>query len=202
MKKIVLASITVTLAIAIGSTAFIYSGVYNVAASEPHWAPTRWVLEEVRTQSIKARAKGIAPPEDLGDQARIVAGTSHFSEHCALCHSAPGVAADGQAEGMYPKPPVLTDAAKRYSPGELFWILKNGLKMTGMPSWGDHGDEELWNAVAFLEKLPGLKPDDYASLVAAAKAAGGHHAHGDHETDMPGDEMPKADSKPDHAHNE
>lgn len=84
---------------------------------------------------------------------------------------------------MYPKPPPLTGASKRFTPGELFWILKYGIKMTGMPAWGDHSDDDLWNAAAFLEKLPDMTPDDYQRLKAVAEAAGGHHVHG--TTDMP-----------------
>lgn len=87
------------------------------------------------------------------------------------------------AEGMYPKPPVLNDVAQRYTPGELFWILKHGIKMSGMPSWADHGDDDLWNIVAFLEKLPGMNSSTYQALVARAEAAGGHHMH--HDMDMP-----------------
>lgn len=85
------------------------------------------------------------------------------------------------AEGMYPSPPVLTDVAHRYSPAELFWILKHGIKMSGMPSWGDHSDEDLWNTVAFMEKLPTMSEEDYGKLVMASMAAGGHHMHGGHD---------------------
>jgi mono/diheme cytochrome c family protein len=156
----------------------IYSGVYDVAASEPHWTPTLWLLETARLRSIKAHAKGIVPPCDLAKPERLVAGTSHYSEHCASCHGGPGVDPDDMAGGMYPKPPSLTDVSKRFSPEELFWILKNGIKMTGMPAWADHSDDELWNAVAFLERLPGMTPDEYQGLKAATEAAGGHHVHG------------------------
>jgi len=181
MKTIVFTLVSLLLLAAAGGAVFIYSGVYDVAATTPHWSPTRWVLEEARTRAVRAHAKGIAAPADLGSRDRIVAGTAHFADHCALCHAAPGVEADDLAQGMYPKPPALTDAAKRYTAGELFWILKHGLKMTGMPSWGDHGDDDLWNAVAFLEKLPGMTPAEYQALTEAAEAAGGHRKHGDAE---------------------
>lgn len=162
----------------IGGAVFIYSGSYDVAATTPHFPITFKMLDTARIRSIRSHAAGITPPPDLGSQARVVAGTAHFAEHCAICHSAPGVEADDMADGMYPKPPVLTDAASRYTPGELFWILKNGIKMSGMPSWADHGDAELWNVVAFLEKLPLLTPEAYAQFVKRAAAAGGHHMHG------------------------
>jgi hypothetical protein len=61
------------------------------------------------------------------------------------------------------------------TPAELFWILKHGIKMTGMPSWGDHSDGELWATGAFIEKLPGMTEQDYARLVMEDVAHGGHH---------------------------
>lgn len=82
------------------------------------------------------------------------------------------------AEGMYPRPPKLTDAAVHWSPVELFWILKNGIRMSGMPAWGDHGDKDLWDIVAFLEQLPTLSEQNYGKLVRESMAAGGHMMHG------------------------
>ena len=185
MNRIIVGALIAVTAIGAVGVTVVYSGAYNVAASEPHSGPVFWLLETARVRSIKAHAKGILPPGDLTRQERIDAGASHYTEHCAACHSAPGVQADDMAEGMYPKPPSLTDATKRYTPGELFWILKNGIKMTGMPSWGDHSDEDLWNAVAFLEKLPGMSPGEYQKLKSAAEAAGGHQVHGGMEMPMP-----------------
>jgi len=77
--------------------------------------------------------------------------------------------------GLYPPPPDLAKAASLYSRAELFRILKHGIKMTGMPAWSDHSDEELWATVAFLEELPGMSEQDYARLVMASMAHGAHH---------------------------
>ncbi|GBQ24030.1 cytochrome c family protein [Acetobacter estunensis NRIC 0472] len=161
----------------------VFGGLYDVSATSPHWRLTYRVLETARLHSIRHHAEGITAPVDLETQARLVGGASHFSTHCASCHSAPGVEAEDMAVGMYPKPPVLKDVAQRYTPGELFWILKHGIKMSGMPSWADHGDDDLWNIVAFLGSLPGMNSSDYQALVAQAGAAGGHHTH--HDMDMP-----------------
>jgi len=169
---------TVFLGVA-AATALVYSGAYNVAATDRHSGQTHSVFEMARVRSIKAHAAGIAPPADLASEARVVAGTSHFAEHCAMCHTAPGVEAQDLADGMYPKPPVLTDAGTRYSPGELFWIVRNGIKMSGMPAWGaDHSDDDLWNTVAFMQRLPTMSEQDYGKLIMASMAAGGHHMHG------------------------
>lgn len=171
---------TVLVLIALGIAAFAgitWFGMISVAATEPHWPVTYWLMEVTRNRSINTNAAGIVPPGNLAEQSRIISGTAHFVEHCSGCHSAPGVPADDLAEGMYPAPPVLTDAARRWTPGELFWIVKNGIKMSGMPAWTNHGDEALWNIVAFLEKLPTLSEADYAQLVMASMHAGGHHMH-------------------------
>lgn len=177
MRHVLGTLIVLAVAGIVGMFVFVRSGVYDIGATDPHWSVTYRLMEAVRTQSIRAHAAGIVPPGDMATEARIVGGTSHFATHCASCHSGPGVAADDMAEGMYPKPPVLTDIAQRYTPGQLFWILKNGIKMSGMPSWADHGDDQLWNVVAFLEKLPSLNAQEYSRLVAEAAAAGGHHMH-------------------------
>jgi mono/diheme cytochrome c family protein len=191
MNKILLGALIAVVAIGVVASVVIYSGIYNVAASEPHSVPFFRLLETARIRSIESHAKGIVPPGDLAKPERLVAGVSHYAEHCANCHGAPGVEPDDMAEGMYPKPPKLADVSKRLSPAELFWILKNGIKMTGMPSWGDHSDDDLWNTVAFLQKLPGMSPDAYHGLTEEAEAAGGHHMHGG--MDMP---MPAGSDKP------
>ena len=83
-------------------------------------------------------------------------------------------------KGLYPTPPDLALAARRYTAAELFWIIKNGIKMTGMPAWSDHSDEEIWATVAFLQKLGnGMTEQQYGELIRASMThsmpAGGHH---------------------------
>ncbi len=178
MKAAIGTVIALVILVALGSAAFVYSGAYDVAATAPHWEVTRWALDVARVRSIKAHAAGIADPAGLDDQAKVLMGTGHFAAHCAVCHGAPGVPKGDIADGLYPAPPNLAEAAKVYRPAELFWILKNGIKMTGMPAWHDHTDEELWATVAFLEKLPAMTEQEYAALIRASMAAGGHQ-HGE-----------------------
>ena len=163
--------------------AVIYAGAYDVAATAPHWTATAWLLEVARTRSIKAQAAGIAVPPGLDDPGKVVIGVEHYAAHCAVCHGAPGVPKGDIAQGLYPPPPDLANSAPLYTPAELFWIVKHGIKMTGMPAWSDHSDDELWATVAFLEKLPGMSEQDYAKLVMASIAHGGHHHAGadDHD---------------------
>ena len=174
MRTILATTLVIVLVQVLGTAAAIYSGVFNVAATDAHWSLTQAVIDVARTRSIKARAAGIVPPVNLADHKRVVAGTSHFSEHCVSCHSAPGVQTGELAKGMYPQPPVLTDSAKQYSPGELFWIIQNGIKMSGMPSWPGLSDDDLSNITSFLQKLPAMSEQDYGNLVKEAIAPGGH----------------------------
>lgn len=78
---------------------FICSGTYDIGADAHHWGLTDHVFETARVRSIKAHASGIAVPADLNDAAKVVAGVSHYAEHCAVCHGAPGVERGDLAEG-------------------------------------------------------------------------------------------------------
>ncbi len=175
MRTAIVALVLAAAIAVLAGAGFIYSGIYNIAATEPHWGVTHWVLETVRDHSIKARAAGIQVPPNLDEPAKLAIGVEHFAEHCAVCHGAPGVPKGDIAKGLYPQPPDLAGAAARYGDAELFWILKHGIKMTGMPGWPDHSDAELWATVAFLKKLPGMSVQDYAALVMAGMGHGEHH---------------------------
>ena len=183
-KTILLTLLVSFVLVAAAGFAFLYAGAVNVAATDPHWSATHWILETARTRSIKTRAAGIQVPPDLGDEKRLVVGTEHFAAHCAVCHSAPGVPKGDIAKGLYPAPPDLRHTASHLSDAEMFWVIKNGIKMTGMPAWADHSDAEIWATVAFIRKLPTMSEADYARLLMAAMghgAPGGHgHPAGEH----------------------
>jgi mono/diheme cytochrome c family protein len=193
MRSVITAIFVAGLVVVLGGLAFIYSGLYDVAATGQHWAVTRWVLETARTRSIKAHAAGIEAPPGLDDPATILIGVEHFAAHCAVCHGAPGVPRGDIARGLYPSPPDLSKAVQLYSSAELFWIVKHGIKMTGMPAWNDHSDEELWATVAFLKRLPGTSEQDYAKLVMASMANHGHHHSGTSDDDA---RQPHTHAKP------
>ena len=175
MRSVISSLLIAALLAVLGTGAVIYAGMYDVAATAPHWRMTSWLLETARTRSIKAQAAGIAVPLGLSDPAMVIIGVEHYAAHCAVCHGAPGVPKGDIAHGLYPPPPDLGKAALLYTPAELFWVIKHGIKMTGMPAWSDHSDDELWATVGFLEKLPGMSEQEYANLVVASMAHGGMH---------------------------
>jgi mono/diheme cytochrome c family protein len=177
IKAIIATILAVVGAQVLAAIVFIYSGIFNVAATDPHWSMTRSILETARVRSIQAHAAGIKAPEDLSEHKRVVAGTSHFAEHCSSCHSAPGVEAGEMAKGMYPQPPALKDATGRWSRGDLFWIIRSGIKMSGMPAWSEHSNEDIWNIVAFIGQLPNMTEQDYGNLIKESMQAGAHATH-------------------------
>jgi mono/diheme cytochrome c family protein len=123
-------------------------------------------METARVRAIKAHATGIPVPADLLDPAKVAMGTEHFSMHCAVCHGAPGVPRGDIGRGLYPQAPDLAIAAALYGDSELFWIIKHGIKMTGMPAWSDHSDAEIWATVAFIKQLKaGMTPEQYGELI-------------------------------------
>jgi mono/diheme cytochrome c family protein len=143
---------------------FIFTGIYNVAATSPHLAPVKWIMETVTDRSVESHARGITAP-NLDDSAMFHEGFEHFQEMCVECHGAPGIERSEMARGLYPKAPRLTRAAKEMSAAELYWVTKNGVKMTGMPAFAPtHTDDQIWAITAFLEKLPAIDSAGYDSL--------------------------------------
>ena len=141
---------------------FIYSGIYNVAANYPDTALAAWVFSTTMDHSVQHHAASIKTPA-LDDPAMVEAGFGHYRRMCAGCHGAPGI--HKMARGFNPDPPELTEAAGDWKPNELFWIVKNGVRMSGMPAWGvSQSDDKIWEIVAFARKLPSMKPAEYQAL--------------------------------------
>ncbi|MGA9854215.1 MAG: cytochrome c [Gammaproteobacteria bacterium] len=152
--------------------AYIYSGVANVAATSSDSIVARWVLGTLRERSIATHISNIQVPS-LTDPKMIDDGFMHYQEDCADCHLAPGIETSGLRAGLNPRPPVLARTVPHSTPAELFWITKNGIKMTAMPAWGQtHDDATLWAIVAFLEKLPSITPTEYQVMKQAIKQSG------------------------------
>jgi mono/diheme cytochrome c family protein len=145
----------------------VYGGAYDIAADTPHSQPVYWLLQKVRQSSIAARARD-AVPDDLGDAKRIASGAGQYAEMCGSCHLAPGMTRTEISRGLYPRAPELRRGSG-LTPAEQFWVVKHGIKMTGMPAWGvTHDDGLLWDVVAFLRKMPELTAEQYQALVKSA----------------------------------
>ena len=170
----------------------MFSGVINVAATNPHNPLTAFILSTTMDNSVRHHAKGIAVPP-LEEPKMIMEGFRHYREMCVGCHLAPGVESTEIRKGLMPKPPKLQEAVEEWQPAELFWVIKNGVKMTGMPAWGPtHSDAKIWAMVAFLRKLPHMTVEQYKEM---DKLAGP-------EEDDDHDHHDGADATADHDHGE
>jgi hypothetical protein len=172
MMRILAAIGVVAIIGAFSAAVFFLGGFYTVAGTAKDPALVEWALVRVRTASIIRHAHD-APPGNFNDAANVQAGAREFAEHgCANCHGAPGVNWAKYSEGLHPDPPDLKDVVNDRTPEQLFWVIKNGINMTGMPSFKLAGatDEDLWQIVAFLKKLPSVTEADYKAWTAPPPA--------------------------------
>ena len=159
------------LAIIIAAVAagYFLGGFYNVAASVTDAGPVVSALTRVRNASI-ARHAGGQSPFPLDDAAVLRDGARHFAQYgCVHCHGAPGAQWSKFAEGLNPEAADLSEVAKTRDVAAIFWVVKNGIRMTGMPSFGKAGipDNELWQIAAFVKKFPNVSDSDYKSWTAS-----------------------------------
>ena len=167
--------------VAIGGRGFIYSGIYPMGADDPHSKPVYWALETLRERSIAARTGNIEVPP-LDDPQMLLTGGADYNDMCAGCHLKPGKKSSEMSAGLYPQPPNLALGIEGHaghegghgdvntSAAQQFWIIKHGIKASGMAAFGPtHYDARIWAMVAFLQKLPTLDPDQYQILTARAE---------------------------------
>jgi mono/diheme cytochrome c family protein len=163
MKKVILTVIAVVLVEIVAVIIGAYSGIPDVSATRSEGSITDWFLNTTKDHSISSRAANIHVPS-LGDSSLIATGFEHYDEMCVTCHGAPGKNPDELALGLNPPAPDLVTSTTDLSPAEMFVIVKNGIKMTGMPAWGtSHPDSAIWAMVAFLQRLQTLTPETYRS---------------------------------------
>jgi mono/diheme cytochrome c family protein len=164
---------------------FIYSGLFDVSANTPDLGFMHWMLATTQRHSVERRMKNVQVPP-LTDPALVRTGFLHYQENCVTCHGAPGVEASEVGQGLNPYPPELATRSEESDPKELFWIVRNGIKMTGMPSFGvTHTDQEIWAIVAFLQKMPKMTPQEYQALAQATAESGEEHHHAEGEEGEP-----------------
>ena len=150
--------------------AFIYTGLYNIGADAPHSRFVYGTLETLRDRAIAHHARDVVVPADLGDPKRIATGAGLYAEMCSSCHLAPGMEKTEISQGLYPQAPELARASD-LSPGEMFWTIKHGVKLSAMPAWGrTHSDTLIWDMVAFVRTLPTLSAAQYQAAVKSAPA--------------------------------
>ena len=127
-----------------------------------------FVAKRLRRLATPTRARDVknsmqATPEVLS------AAKAHFADHCASCHGNDGRGATLIGRGLYPKPPDMTQAdTQNLTDGELYYIIENGIRFTGMPAFGEEEgnehDEESWALVHFIRHLPSMTDDEAVEM--------------------------------------
>ena len=161
LRHLIAAAILVLVGGAIVVFLYVKSGAFNVAASHPHSSLVEWLTHETMINSVKRRAPEALPPQRVS-AAQLIDGFCQFEAHCVACHGAPAFAREQWVNGLNPQPPYLLDAGRRWSPSQLYWIIRNGIKMTGMPAWRESmSDPEIRDTVALVEAMEQLPPQTY-----------------------------------------
>lgn len=190
VPKIALAAGLLLAVIAAGAAALLRRG-YS-ARAEPS-ALEAAIARRLRGLATPRNAAALANPVPRTPEA-IASGRAHFADHCAVCHANDGSGDTLIGQGLYPRPPDMRAApTQRLSDGELFYIIRNGVRFTGMPGWGsgpEHEDRDSWTLVHFIRHLPGItaeelaqmerlnpRPPSEAAASPEASPGGGHH-HG------------------------
>jgi cytochrome c553 len=175
-------------ALAVAGALVVAAGVVPVKASSGHWAITAWLLHFAMERSIATHTATMEPP-DTREPWRVMQGAGHYEDGCRPCHGSPGRPMPRIPAAMTPHPPALAEVVAESDPEALFYVVKHGVKFTGMPAWpAQQRDDEVRSMVAFLLALPGMDEATYRELVHGVAADGAAAA--------PLGEMPAPTSRP------
>jgi cytochrome c553 len=135
-----------------------------IKASSGHWTITKLFLDFAKNRSVATHSIGITAPP-LDDPLLVLKGAGQYDYACRPCHGSPSFDQPRVAGAMTPTPPDLRQSVREFDDPELFYIVKHGIKLTGMPAWpAQRRDDEVWAMVAFLRRLPGLDARAYDAL--------------------------------------
>jgi mono/diheme cytochrome c family protein len=149
---------------AVGLWYFLNSGVS--AKDQPGHAE-EFIARRVRNMAIARRASSLTNPVEYSGEV-IADGRAHFADHCAICHANDGSGKTPIGSGLWPKAPDMRlPQTQNLSDGELFWIIENGIRFTGMPAWSTgtkDGETASWHLVHFIRRLPKLTPEELEEM--------------------------------------
>lgn len=155
------------LSVAVAAAGLWYFMSRGVSAKEEPGRIETFIAGRVRNMAIAPRAAGLKNPVPLSDEV-TADGRAHFADHCAICHANDGSGNTPIGRGLWPKAPDLRLArTQNLSDGELFWIIENGVRFTGMPGWATgttDGELASWHLVHFIRRLPKLTPEELEEM--------------------------------------
>jgi mono/diheme cytochrome c family protein len=157
-RTFVLLSLIVVVLIGVG--VWTASGLRGLSTRpEPSWIE-RVVARSARRLATPRDARQRANPVTFSDEVWAEA-RAHFADHCAACHANDGSGQTEMGRNLYPRAPDMRlRDTQQLSDGELYWIIENGVRLTGMPAWGTGGDDDMdtWKLVHFIRRLRDLTP--------------------------------------------
>ena len=155
----------------------------GLAADTEPGQTERLIASRLVRLAIPADAKRQQNPLGTQDTTIWRTAADHYGDHCAACHGKDGRGDTDLGRNMYPDVPSFADASvQRLSDGELFYIIQNGVRWTGMPAWKDeHSAEDTWRLVSFIRAVPNLTPADLESADLGASSEEKEQHHHDHE---------------------
>jgi mono/diheme cytochrome c family protein len=153
------------LALAAGLGVLVLHGGIS-ARAEPSAVEAR-VARALRDWAIPSEAREATNPIPPSPDA-LAAGLAHFADHCASCHANDGSGDTALGRNLYPRAPDMRrHATQGLTDGELFYIIENGVRLTGMPAWGGAGTAEgSWHLVHFIRHLPKLTDEEKSRMEA------------------------------------
>jgi mono/diheme cytochrome c family protein len=149
--------------IAAAGTAFFVMNARGFSASEEPTSVERWVARRARSAALASDARTRANP--VPDTPEVLAqGRAHWADHCAICHGNDGAGDTQMGKRTYPPAPDMRQPeTQQMTDGELFYIIQNGIRLSGMPAWGGgsgHDEEDSWKLVRFIRHLPQLTVEE------------------------------------------
>lgn len=140
---------------------------HGFSARDQPTAVEAFVARRLRHLAVPRSARQAPNPVSVTPEV-LAEARAHFADHCALCHANDGSGQTEIGKNLYPKAPDMREAnTQSLSDGELFYIIHNGIRLTGMPAWGDGSPEEdmeSWQLVHFIRHLPKLSPEELAEM--------------------------------------
>jgi mono/diheme cytochrome c family protein len=157
------------LAVVLGAIGLWYFVNTGVSAKEQPGRVEAFLARRVRNMAIARQARSLTNPVEYSGEV-IADGRAHFADHCATCHGNEGSGNTPIGRGMWPKAPDMRlPQTQNLSDGELFWIIENGIRFTGMPAWSTgttEGETASWHLVHFIRRLPKLTPEELEEMEA------------------------------------
>ncbi|MDB5867353.1 MAG: hypothetical protein JWO70_5159 [Betaproteobacteria bacterium] len=150
--RLALGIMTAGLIAAGGAGIFVYSGAYDISATDQHTPPVYWAMQFMMRRAVAVRADESETPAGLAQAEVVRRGFALYHRNCVQCHGGPGFSPEPAALGMMPVPAYLVPVGREWTAAQIHWVVKNGIKMTAMPAWKHRmSEDDMWEVAAFVK---------------------------------------------------